>query len=228
MILEHGRRRAVEVQLDTTKKEVAILLEKVDLLSKERRYTEEDFGRAVDDKVAEAMSNFVAISVAEHAAEIEKASVAARLHEAQHADVAARFEENCKEVEHLQAKLHILENIEDEENDDDGSPSSRNEDEENVELASEGFNVADPLPCTAEEGGSTRRVRGKKPTKGLSATIPGSLDSGSAPTVRAFRMKCNEVERLQGEIADAYAAIDDQDERPVRTRTSNRKRATKI
>ena len=65
-------------------------------------------------------------------------------------------------MEHLQAKLHILENIEDEENDDDGSPSSRNEDEENVELASKGLNVADPLPCTAEEGGSTRRVQGKK------------------------------------------------------------------
>ncbi len=68
LILEHGRRRAVEVQLDTTNKEVAILLEKVDLLSKERRYTGEEFGRAVDEKVAEAMSNFVAISVAEHAA----------------------------------------------------------------------------------------------------------------------------------------------------------------
>ena len=58
------------------------------ILAHKRRYAQEDFGRAVDDKVAEAMSNFVAISVAEHAAEIEEASVAARLHEAQHADVA--------------------------------------------------------------------------------------------------------------------------------------------
>ena len=67
-----GRRRAVEGQLDTTKKEVASLLEKVDLLSKERRYTEEDFGRAVDDKVAEAMSNFVATSVANRQGSLRK------------------------------------------------------------------------------------------------------------------------------------------------------------
>jgi len=104
---------AVEVQMDTMKKEVASLFEKVDLLTKERRYTEEDFGRAVDEKVVEAMSNFVAISGAEHAAELEKASIAARLHEAHHADVAARLEEKCKEVEYLEEKLLNLENIED-------------------------------------------------------------------------------------------------------------------
>jgi hypothetical protein len=63
-ILEHGRRRAAEVKLDTMKKEAESLLEKVDLLTNERRYTEEDFGRAVDDMVVEVMSNFVAISVA--------------------------------------------------------------------------------------------------------------------------------------------------------------------
>ena len=103
-------------------------------------------------------------------------------------------------MEHLKEKLHHLENIEDGVNDDYDSPSSRNEDEENVELASEGLNVVVPLTCSAEESVSTRRVRGKKPTKGLSATIPGSLDFGSSPTVRAFRNKCNEVERLQGEI----------------------------
>jgi hypothetical protein len=57
------------------------------------------------------MSNFVAISVAKHAAELEKASVAtARLHDAQLADVAARLEEKCKEVEHLEKKLHNFEN----------------------------------------------------------------------------------------------------------------------
>jgi hypothetical protein len=76
------------------KKEVASLLDKVDLLTKERRYTEEDFGRIVDDKVVQAMKSFVAISVAEHAAELEKAFVAAaRLHEAQLVDVVARSEE---------------------------------------------------------------------------------------------------------------------------------------
>ena len=191
LIIEHGRRRAVEVELDIMKKEVASLLEKVDLLTKERRYTEADFGRAVDDKVVEAMSNFDAISVAEHASELEKASVAAaRVHEAQLADVAARLEEKCNEVEHLKEKLHHSENSEDGVNADDDSPSSRNEEEENVELASEGLKVASPLTCSAEEGGSTHRVRGKKPTKELSATIPWSLDFGSSPTVTAFRKKC--------------------------------------
>ena len=146
--------------------EVASLLEKVDLLTKDRRYTEADFGRAVDDKVAEAMSNFDAISVAEHASELEKASVAAaRAHEAQLADVAARLEEKCNEVEHLKEELHHLENIEDGVNDDDDSPSSMNEDEENVEPASEGLNVIAPLTCSAEEGGSTRRVRGENRPK---------------------------------------------------------------
>ncbi len=43
----------------------------------------------------------------------------------------------------------------------------------------------------------------------------------------AFRNKCKEVERLRGQIADAYVAFDDQDKRPVRTRTSKSKRATK-
>ncbi len=43
----------------------------------------------------------------------------------------------------------------------------------------------------------------------------------------AFRNKCKEVERLQGQIADAYAAFDDQDERTLRTRTSKGKKATK-
>ena len=43
----------------------------------------------------------------------------------------------------------------------------------------------------------------------------------------AFRKKCKEVERLQEQIADAYEAFEDQDERTVRTRTSKRKRATK-
>jgi hypothetical protein len=120
----------------------------------------------VDDKIVEATSNFVGISVAEHAAELDKASdAAARLHEAQLADVAAILEEKCKEVEHLEEKLHHLKNIEDVVNDDDDSPSSRNEDEEYVELASEGLNVAAPLTCTAEEGGSTRRVRGKNRPK---------------------------------------------------------------
>ncbi len=48
----------------------------------------------MDDEVAEAMSNFVATSVAEHAAELAKASVAAAcLHDAQFVDVAARLEE---------------------------------------------------------------------------------------------------------------------------------------
>ena len=37
----------------------------------------------------------------------------------------------------------------------------------------------------------------------------------------------SEVERLQGQVTDAYAAFDDQDERRVRTRTSKGKRATK-
>jgi hypothetical protein len=63
--------------------------------------------------------------------------------------------------------------------------------------------------------------------KGLSASIPGALDFGSSPTVSAFRNKCKEVERLQGQIADAYAAFEDQDERTVQTRTSKGKRATK-
>ena len=102
-----------------------------------------------------------------------------------------------------------LENIEDGVNDDDDSPSSRNEDVENVELASEGLNVDAPLTCIAEKGGSTRRGRGKTTNKGLSASVPGSLDFGSSPTVSAFRNKCKEVERLQGKIADAYAAFDD-------------------
>ncbi len=102
------------MHMDTMKKEVASLFEKVDLLTKERRYTEEDFGRAVDEKVVEAMSNIVAISVVEHATELEKASVAAaRLHEAQLVDIAARLEEKCKEVEYLEEKLLNLENIED-------------------------------------------------------------------------------------------------------------------
>ena len=58
--------------------------------ARKRRYSQEDFGRAVD-KVAEAMSNFVATSVAKHARELEEASVAAaRLHDAQLADVATR------------------------------------------------------------------------------------------------------------------------------------------
>jgi hypothetical protein len=163
LILEHGRRRVAEVYLDTMKREVASLLEKVDLLTKDRRYTEEDFGRAVDDKVAEAMSNFVAISVAKHTVELEKAFVAAaRFHEAQLADVVAKLEEKCKEVKHLEEKLHNLEAIEDGVNEDDGFPSSRNDDGGNVELASEGLYVAAPLTCIAEEGGSTRRVRGKK------------------------------------------------------------------
>ena len=43
----------------------------------------------------------------------------------------------------------------------------------------------------------------------------------------AFRNKCKEVERLQGLIADAYAAFDGQDERTVRMRTSKGMRATK-
>ena len=50
-------------------------------------------------------------------------------------------------------------------NDDDGSPSLRNEDGDNVELASEGLNAAAPLTCIAEEGGSIRRVRGEKRLK---------------------------------------------------------------
>jgi hypothetical protein len=55
------------------------------------------------------MSNFVAISVAKHAAELEKASVVAtRLYDAQLTDVAARLELKCKEVEHLEEKLHNL------------------------------------------------------------------------------------------------------------------------
>jgi len=54
-----------------------------------------------------------------------------------------------------------LENIEDGVNDDDDSLSSRNEDGGNVEVASEGLNVIAPLKCIADEGGSTRRVRGK-------------------------------------------------------------------
>ena len=174
------------------------------------------------------MSNFVAISVAEHVAELDKVSdAAARLHEAHLGDVAARLEEKCKEVELLEEKLHNLKNIEGGVNDDDDSPSSRNEDGENVELVSEGLYVVAPLTCIAEEGGSTRRVRGKKTTKGLSASIHGSLDSGSSPTVSAFRNKCKEVERLQGRMPDAYAAFDAQDERTVRTRTSKAKRATK-
>jgi hypothetical protein len=110
------------------------------------------------------------------------------------------LEEKCIEVEHLKKKMQHLENIEDGVNDDDAFPSSRNEDEENAELASEGLNVAAPFTCSAEEGGSTRRVRGEKPTKGLSATILGSLDFGFSPTVLAFRSKCKEVERLQGQI----------------------------
>ena len=61
--------------------------------------------------------------------------------------------------------MHNLDNIQDGVNDGDGSPSSLNEDGENVELASEGLNVAPPLPCIVEEGGSTRRVRGKKRPK---------------------------------------------------------------
>jgi hypothetical protein len=64
-------------------------------------------------------------------------------------------------VEHLEEKLHNLENIEDGVNDDDDSLSSRNEDGGNVEVASEGLNVIAPLKCIADEGGSTRRVRGK-------------------------------------------------------------------
>jgi len=69
--------------LDTMQKELARLVEKVDLLIKEGRYTHDDFGRAVDDKVAEATKNIVAMFVAEHAAELAKASVAAdRLHDA--------------------------------------------------------------------------------------------------------------------------------------------------
>ena len=124
----------------------------------------------MDEKVAKAMSNFAAISVAEHATELEKASVAAaRLHEAHIADVAARLEDKCKEVEHLEEKLCILKNIEDGVIDDDCSPSSRNEDAGNIELSSEALNFAAPLTCTAEEDGSTRRVRGGKWSKGLSA-----------------------------------------------------------
>ncbi len=41
-----------------------------------------------------------------------------------------------------------------------------------------------------------------------------------------FRNECKEVERLQGQIADVYAAIDDEDEKMVRTRTGKGKRAT--
>ena len=96
-------------------------------------------------------------------------------------------------------------------NDDDDSPSSRNKDGGNVEVASEGLNVAAPLTCIAEEGGSSRRIRGEKTTKGLSASIPGSLDSGSSPTVFAFLNKCKEIEHLQGQIADVFAAFDDQE-----------------
>jgi hypothetical protein len=106
------------------------------------------------------MSNFVAISVAEHAAKLEKASVtAARLHDTQLVDVVARLKKKCKKVERLEGKLHNLEIIEDGVNDDDDCPSSRNEDEENVELASEEKNVAAPFTFSAEEGGSTRCVR---------------------------------------------------------------------
>ena len=82
------------------------------------------------------------------------------MHDAQLADVATRLEEKCKEVRHLEEKLHNLENIEDRVNNDDGCPSSRIEDGENVEVASEGMVVAAPLTCTAEDGRITRRVRG--------------------------------------------------------------------
>jgi len=64
-------------------------------------------------------------------------------------------------------------------------------------------------------------------TKGSSASIPGPLDFGSSPTVSPFQNMCKEVERLQGQIADAYATFDDHDERTIRTRTSKGKRATK-
>ncbi len=81
-----------------------------EMLAHKGMYTQEDFGHAVDDKVAEAMSNFVAISVAKQVAALEKASVAAaRLHDAQLADVATRLEEKCKEVKHFEEKLHNLE-----------------------------------------------------------------------------------------------------------------------
>jgi len=77
------------------KKEVPRLLAKVDHLTKEGMYTQEDFGRSVNNKTAEAMSNFVATFVAKHEAELAKASVAAaRLHDAQLVDAAASLEEN--------------------------------------------------------------------------------------------------------------------------------------
>jgi hypothetical protein len=124
------------------KKEVARLLKKVDLLSKEERYTQEYFGRAVKDKVAEVMSNFVATSVAKHAADLAKASVAAAcLHDAKPANAVARLAEKCKEVEHLKENLLDLENVEDRVNGDDNFPWSKNEDGENVELASVGTNA---------------------------------------------------------------------------------------
>ncbi len=72
------------------------------------------------------------------------------MHDAQLAHVVARLEEKCKEVKHLEEKLHNLENVEDGVDDDDDCPSSRNEDRENVELAREGMNVATPFSCSAD------------------------------------------------------------------------------
>jgi len=75
--------------------------------------------------------------------------------------------------------------------------------------------------------GALLAVFGGKKGQKDQASIPGPLDFGSSPTASAFKNKCQEVERLQGQIADAYAAFVDHDERTVRTRTSKRKRATK-
>jgi predicted RNase H-like nuclease (RuvC/YqgF family) len=98
--------------MDTTKKEVASLAEKVYQLREENRSLQEAFGRDVDEKVGKIISKFFFTSEVEHAAEVAKTS---SVHAAELADVAEKFEEKCKEVEHLEEKLHDLENIEDEE-----------------------------------------------------------------------------------------------------------------
>ncbi len=65
----------------------------------------------MDEKVAENMRKSVFTSEAEHASELAKMS---SVHAAELADVAERLENKCKEVEHVEEKLHDLDKIEDE------------------------------------------------------------------------------------------------------------------
>jgi hypothetical protein len=171
-------RRLVESELINTKEEVVKLVDKVNDLTEEDRYCIQDFEPAVDKNLAAELAKLWAESDAKVAKDIAKRAVAAGVYAIQLIAATAKYDEKCKEVLLLQAKLHDIIYIGDGVCAEDDSPSSSIACDDDDELESHGINFegtshTSSRACARVSACNSRRLdRDIKKSKDVSPRYP--------------------------------------------------------